>query len=147
MGADLYILKMEREKQYRGFEVSKDAVDAGYFRDCYNSNGLFSFLNANSGMKQQFSWWQLSDKKGWFDEDPEWGKVMNVNGAKKFLSILEKAQKKISAKADLYREDWNTKGKVKLTENQSKEYEEWLGFLISFLRLAIKQKSPIGWSV
>ena len=40
MGADLYIKKMDREKQYTDWDPR---VKLGYFRDCYNNYGLFNF--------------------------------------------------------------------------------------------------------
>jgi hypothetical protein len=170
MGADLYILKMDKEKQITGFEVSRRAVDVGYFRDCYNDYGLFPFINTNADMKEQFSWWQFSDNKSWFTETED-ERNMNVAGAKKFLRLVEKAQRNILKKKELYRESTDhdklhqlgkglpidkalapemfekAKVRTKLTDKEKKEMLEWLELLVSFLRLAVKKNSPIGWSV
>lgn len=52
MGADIYIKKLK--PPILGFELSDKAVELGYFRDAYNSRGLFSQLG--------ISWWQLMAK-------------------------------------------------------------------------------------
>lgn len=68
MGADLYIKNMDREPQYTGFEVSERAVDLGYFRDCYNSYGLFAVMS--EVFHKRFSWWLLVDnRKELFDKN------------------------------------------------------------------------------
>ena len=96
MGADLYIKNLPREAQYAGFEVSNDAVKAGYFRDCYNPSGLFWVLRDNLEEKD-LSWWRLSDKKDWFTQDKDRGRVMHIDGVKAFrrfvLSVRTKFNK------------------------------------------------------
>ena len=171
MGADLYIEKLEREGQSVGFELSKKAVDVGYFRDCYNSFGLFPFINMNSDLREQFSWWRFSDKKDWFRKTED-GSVMTISGAKKFLRLVGKAQKNIIKKKKLFRETVDHKRHAslskglpidealtlmmkfekaklitKLTNKEKTEMLDRLNLLIRFLRLAIKQKSTILWSV
>jgi hypothetical protein len=65
MGADLYIRNMPREPQVRGPEVSPEAVEVGYFRDCYNAHGLFAFLGEQTGECR--SWWRLLEERELFD--------------------------------------------------------------------------------
>ena len=163
MGADLYIEKLEREGQSVGFELSKKAVDVGYFRDCYNSFGLFPFINMNSDLREQFSWWQFSDKKNWFCKTED-GSVMTLSGAKKFLRLVRKAQKNIRKKRKLFREtvDYSKLRRLdltldsamdsatvitELTSEEKIEMLDRLNLLIRFLQLAVKQKSTILWSV
>jgi len=150
MGADLYIKNMDREKQYTGFEVSKSAVNKGYFRDCYNSYGLFGFLRNN--LNKEFSWWQFKDNKKWFDENGD----MEIKGAIEFKDMILEAKEKLKKKKYYCLkipnyDKWSSKKHVyntkKLTKKETKEYLEWLDLLIEFLALAIKQKSKIIWSV
>lgn len=159
MGADLYIKTMEREKQYRGFEVSKEAVDVGYFRDCYNPNGLMNFLRSN--VEGEFSWWKwANEKRGeWLRDDPDEGLIMTVKGAIEFRAEMLKARNKINAKEELRmrrdvfekRAGDTTKQFYEnydpMTEKEVKEYKDWLDLLIKFLSLAIDQESEIIWCV
>lgn len=140
MGADLYVEKLDRSKQYLGFEVSKKAVEAGYFRDCYNSGGLFAFLTTN--LNNTFSWWQFQNKK-WFDKEGD----MTVTGAKKFLKLMIKAKKDINLKDEFYLKNWEDNNLIKTNQNEVEYYKDWLDLLISFLELAINLKSKIIWSV
>lgn len=151
MGADLYIKNMEREAQYTGYEVSERAVNIGYFRDCYNPGGLFAFLTAN--LSETYSWWTFRKQfdKYFTDDDGDGDKDMNVEGCKEFLKIIMNAKSKIEKKDKLYLEEWSIDDpedkSVPLTEQQVKEYKEWLDLLIKFLNLAIEVKSPVIWSV
>lgn len=45
MAADLYINGIHKE--FEVFDGSIECVESGYFRDCYNSSGLFAFLRKN----------------------------------------------------------------------------------------------------
>lgn len=119
MGADLYIKKLDREKQYLGFEVSQKAVDSGYFRDCYNDGGLFAHLGTATG--EQFSWWAFDKNKAWFNKAHE----LNLTGQKSLLAKVVDAR--------VYVKD--------------KEYLKWTDLLIRFLETSIKLKSTIIWSV
>ena len=142
MGADLYIKKMPREPQYTGCEVSDKAVDVGYFRDCYNSGGLFAFLTSNTN--KEFSWWQLVDKKELFGMDGD----MHVNGARKFLKAILSAKKTLNKKKVFYLKAWDGKeDKTKLDKDAVKYYLDWLDLLIKFLELAIEKRSEIIFSV
>ncbi len=149
MGADLYIKKMKNKtKTYRAFENSDRAVKQGYFRDCYNPYGLFSFLRANT-QKNAWSWWHFSDKKEWFNNNRE----MTLQGSKAFKKKLLEAKEKINKKENLYldgvekNEDNVRDGYYPLNEKNKKEYIIWLNRLINFLDMAIEQKSTIIWSV
>jgi hypothetical protein len=120
MGADLYISKIPNEKRKGlGFEVSEKAVAAGYFRDCYNENGLFAHLSMVSGEK--FSWWQLSKNEDWFNRNGN----LKVLGAAELLRKIEVVRPMVS----------------------EKYYQEWCDLFIKFLKKAIKLKSSIVWSV
>ena len=151
MGADLYIKDLPREKQYLGFEVSKKAVDVGYFRDCYNSHGLFRFISSNA--TATFSWLEMARKKEWFNDSGE----MTLSGALKFLNTVMKAKRQIDQKQEFYLDvlDYanSTLGskpeyiREKLTAEESEEFIDWLDLLIRFLRLAIIKESNIIWSV
>ena len=160
MGADLYIEKMDRTSQYRGYEVSDAARDAGYFRDCYNKNGLFAFLSFNTN--QIFSWWQFSNKAKYFNKEgdlklkyiPEF--LVYVKRAEKFMLTskigyiqygkcyfgFEKQKGKVYEDEEGYRYK-----KVKLTQKQLKEYKDWYFGLIQFLEKAIELKSNIIWNI
>lgn len=142
MGADLYIDKLPKEAQIRGFEVSQDAVKAGYFRDCYNSGGLFAVLSA-SGVAD-LSWWQLSreHETDWFDQSGR----MTVKGANEFRQLLFVAKLKLQRTPTLYQMTYDGKC-TKLTGKARKEYVEWLDLLLKFLDLAIEKQSLILWSV
>ena len=150
MGADLYIKNMDREKQYTGFEVSKKAVNQRYFRDCYNSYGLFRFLSCN--LNKEFSWWQFRDNKEWFDKN---GNSMKIKGTIKFKDIFLEAKEKLKKKKyyclKIPNDKWSLKKQVydtkKLSKKEIKKFLDWLDLLIEFLSLAIEQKSKIIWSV
>ena len=137
MGADLYIKKMNRKNQYRGFEVSQEAVDVGYFRDCYNSGGLFAVLSAN--LDNEYSWWKLSaDKKEiWFDKNGD----LNEYGQIELLGMIEKAKSELQKKKEIFY-GCGENGKA-----DKKEYLGWCDLLINFLKLAIKKGSPVIWSI
>jgi len=136
---------MDRKSQHTGFEVSKRAVDSGYFRDCYNSYGLFNFLRTN--LNEEFSWWQFAGNKRWFDKDNN----MTVWGTIRFKRIFDSAKIELEALTDYYLDvhDFNTNKDIrkKLKKKEIKEYKDWLNLLISFLNLAIERKSKIIWSV
>jgi len=157
MGADLYVKDLPRKKQYRGFEVSQDAVNAGYFRDCYNSSGLFVWLSKNTDM--EFSWWQILDKHDdWFRQDTDDGCMMSVAGAKKFLKMLKLAEKQFVVRKKFYKvaesKMVSTLDEMKFedrleeqTKKETLEYFKWFGLLLQLVETAIKRKSEIIWSV
>lgn len=154
MGADLYVKDLPREPQCTGFEVSKKAVDIGYFRDCYNDSGLFPFINANT--THSLSWWRLRDRKEWFEKKGD-EEEMTVKGAKEFLGIIKDAKRQIEGRTSLREQTYNSvKSKTlgieaydnrKLTKKEITWYKTWLDLLIKFLELAIKENSNILWSV
>ena len=124
MGADLYIKDMERESQICGFEVSVDAVDNGYFRDCYNDSGLFAQLG--------LSWWETMDMEE-FKTNENW--EMNVEQLKEFKKYVNNAYLK-----------WLEESKDK-DEEYVCEYATWCGLLLRFLDKAISINSPVIFSV
>lgn len=138
MGADLYIKDMDREQQYRGFEVSPDAVDSGYFRDCYNEGGLFAQLG--------LSWWQLVGNAELglnVNEECE----MEPEQLKFFRTIVEDAYKKWAEKCKKQKTITVYKGQTKITPVYIKEYTDWYNLLIAFLDKAIELKSNVIFSV
>ncbi len=144
MGADLYIKKMDRNRQYTGFEVSERAVNLGYFRDCYNDVGLFSVISANLGVS--LSWWQTQDRKELFCKDGN----MSIAGCEKWLKELEPIIKQFKELSVLYDSNYSMKKRccekgIKI--KNIKEYHDWADNLINFLKLAIKKKSTVIWSV
>jgi hypothetical protein len=146
MGADLYIKNMPRDAQYTGFEVSKRAVEVGYFRDCYNPTGLFNFVGSNTRYKP--SWWQFHREQKWFDKFGD----MTVAGARKFLALARCWKVELSKRHEFWLDSWDQEGKnvgkqYAVTGGQIIEYFNWLDLLIAFLELAIKCKSKIEWSV
>lgn len=157
MGADLYIKDMDRESQYRGFEVSQDAVDVGYFRDCYNSGGLFAIMGATLG--ETISWWQFSKEQDMFREDEEEGLLMTVKGVKIWKEKMIPLLKQFMNRKVLYRKeyvgknfphDWhNPKShkKIRLEEKEVEEYHDWAKMLLNFIELAETHNSEIIWSV
>jgi len=76
---------------------------------------------------------------------------MTIKGAKEFLKLILDAKRKVMKKDILFLREWtndpNEKVTRALTIHDAKEYENWINLLISFLRLAIKNKSQIIWSV
>jgi hypothetical protein len=140
MGADLYIEKMDREKQYLGFEVSDKAVNAGYFRDCYNSGGLFAVMSKT--LNQTVSWWKMADEVGLnkkgilpFTKIQKW--------KEKMLLLIEEFKKQDT----LYYDDYVAKTKKKINKKEIKEYYNWADRLMKFINIAIEKKSGIIWSV
>lgn len=147
MGADLYIKKLPRKAQYRGFEVSDDARKAGYFRDCYNEGGLLAVISANTN--NNLSWWRTADRKELFSKARG---DMTVKGAKQWLSELQPIVAEFVNLPELHYLEYNVKtGKrdiVKpIEQSEVKEYRIWANGLIEFLELAISLKSQIIWSV
>lgn len=147
MGADLYITKLDRESQYTGFEVSRRAMQLGYFRDCYNDYGLFNFIRSNT--THNLSWWQLARNKNWFNNKGN----MTTAGAKEFLGIIQNAQDQLKNK-EVYKlevtdyENGESIEKIEeLKPDEVERFRDWLQLLIDFLQLAIKKKSTIIWSV
>jgi hypothetical protein len=149
MGADLYITKLDRKSQYLGFEVSKNAVNKGYFRDPYNNFGLFNFLNSNVHVVGvgAFSWWHFADRKDWFNRKGN----MTIEGAEEFYNLVSQAQQKIEKKRVFYLNIYDHKlgkdVKRELTKEEVKGFKEHLQLLVDYLQLAIKLKSTIIWSV
>lgn len=144
MGADLYIVKLDGTRTHGGFEVSEDAVNDGYFRDCYNSAGLFAVLSANTD--KSFSWWHTASRKELFAKNGN----MSVKGAKQLLSEIEPAVAELKSKKVLYYSEYDAEtrkaGKGKKIKD-IKEYHKWADLLVNFLKLAIEKKSEIVWSV
>jgi hypothetical protein len=139
MGADLYITKMDRRLQVRGFEVSQGAVDAGYFRDAYNSYGLFAVMS--QVLSKELSWWQTAKRKELFNKQNN----MTVDGVKKWaaeiIPLIDEFQKveKISVKTG--------KGIVNYAPDETQAVKEHALLLKRFLELAIAKKSTIIFSV
>lgn len=165
MGADLSIVKFKPTYVVGAFEASKKAVEeGGYFRDCYNSGGLFSILRCNTS--QNLSWWDFTDeakKNGWHNKK---NCNMKVVGLKMLLERVQKAVeefKSMKPSAIRYREiAIDKKGNFKKNKNgsfvydfhkfknskaQYSQYLEWGNNLITFLNKAIELKSPVVWSV
>jgi len=146
MGADLYIKKLS--PTYGAFEVSSRAVNSGYFRDCYNSYGLFARLSANTDIS--FSWWKTANRKELFLKNGN----MSVKGANIFLSEIKEAKKKLDLDNLRHREINGYKDNGEpvykyepMNEAEKKDFLEHLDLFIEFLELAIKEKSSIEWSV
>ena len=147
MGADLYIKKLPREVQYKHCGFSTEAVKDGYFRDCYNSGGLFAVMSANLG--RTFSWWQLVGRKDFgFNKNGE----LPAKNVKKFRNELVRDVEVFSRKKVLYYAEWDLqtgkdkRGK-KVSADEVKEYQEWANGLLLFLDVAIENKSSIIFSV
>jgi hypothetical protein len=153
MRANLYIEKLDREDQYRGFRVSDDAFEPGYFRDLYNGCGLLSFMWSN--LNRQFSWWIFSDTKEWFTKKGN----MTVEGAKEFRKILAEAIEELASREKhiLKVIDYKKSNglpvaefvyKAKRLKKGDSDFYLWrLYELIKFLDKAIKLGSEIIWSV
>ncbi len=153
MGADLYIKDLDREEQYTGFEVSERAVDLGYFRDCYNSYGLFAGISATL-KKDDISWWLTADREELFREDEEEGLVMTVEGVKQFYDEMKKLVDKYLKRKTLYIQDYvyDRKGGYsteyrKCNKKDTENFKEHARLFLRFLELAIKKNSEIVWSV
>jgi len=127
---------MDREKQHRGFEVSENAVNVGYFRDCYNSGGLFAVMNQLLGCK--LSWWQTVERDDLFETDTDGEQYMSVEGAKKWLAEIEPLLIQFQQLPAFRKEN---------DPVDSARYRKWAGLLLQFLRLAIEKESPILFSV
>ena len=141
MGADLYIKNMDRESQYRGFEVSDEAVAVGYFRDSYNNRGLFAVMS--STLNETVSWWKMAREVG-LNENYVLSLVEVKIWKKMILPLLEQFQKTNK----LYYKDYDdAKKKLIKDPKEIKEYHDWAGKLIRFIELAIEKKSGIIWSV
>jgi len=142
MGADLYIKNLDRQKQYTGFRTD---VEVGYFRDCYNSYGLFNFLRSN--LTEEYSWWAFNKKRGWFNRDRE----LTVKGAEKLLKLMESAKERLIGRGTYFLKIWNPDtdhdDTKKLSRDETIEYMTWLDQLIEFLHKAIELRSPVIWSV
>ena len=156
MGADLYIINMDRKKQYLGFEISQKAIDAGYFRDCYNDYGLFNYIRSNTSeeLKSKFSWWQMCDNKAWFNKSGN----MTTKGAIKFLQLVKKAKAEIDKKDEHILNIFDPEATkmnfrdmkyklLKLGKKEDEEFQKHLSFLIQFLVKSIELESNILWSV
>lgn len=141
MGADLYIKDMDREQQYRGFEVSKEARAAGYFRDAYNGSGLFAVMGATLGV--ELSWWQTADRPGLFDVNGN----MTVDGAIHWRAELAPLVERFCATTELKHRPFDLSESPDVPAEKVPFYHEWARGLIEFLDLAIERKSSIIWSV
>lgn len=148
MGADLTINKLYAKNSGTtgGFEVSDEAVEKGYFRDCYNEGGLFAVLSVNLG--KTYSWWQMNGRKGWFNKGD-----MTKKGIKAWLAEMTEARDKFLA---IEKPVWPggydiekrafTKGK-EMTLKDRGEYQAWIKRLVRFIEIAIETKDTIHWSV
>lgn len=142
MGADLYITKMDRKKQIRGFEVSQDAVDAGYFRDAYNSYGLFALMSHT--LNKTFSWWKLAGRKELFNKQGN----MTVKGVKVWAEEINPYLEEFINKNEYFYCDWQDKEKIKPVDKEDIPLiKEHALLLKNFIELAIKNKSTIIFSV
>jgi len=159
MGADLTIIG--RDSRHGAFEVSDRAVKNGYFRDAYNSYGLFGVLTATIPHKT-YSWWQFSTEgegKGFFDKDGN----LKPNGAKILLARMRDAKLYLENVPRLKREEmvWDDEAKkykrdkagnfvyetLELSPQDDKFTRHHLDLLIQFLDDAVKTNSSIEWSV
>jgi len=162
MGADLYIKNMDREAQYRGFEVSPDAVKAGYFRDCYNSFGLLGVVAATNcypesvdyNAKPYFSWWATyRTYQDWFRKDENDGLIMTVEGVKQWKKKILPELKQFLKANKIYHSECNIEDDrfvynlKELPVTDIEEYRNWAQLLIDFIDLAIKKDSEIIWAV
>jgi len=115
MGADLYIEKLEREKQYTGFKTD---VEAGYYRDSYNDYSILYRLG--------LSWWvdigEMIDKNIGTKHE---GKL-TPKQCKEFLEILEA-----------------NKWKLEEIEEDRKFFKEKYRLLKKFLNKAIELNSDV----
>ena len=140
MGADLYIEKMDREKQYRGFEVSDEAVNAGYFRDCYNNGGLFAVMSQT--LNETVSWWQMAKEVGLNKKG-----VLPLIKVKEWKETIFPLLEEFKKQTILYCDDYDSQKKKKVNTKENKEYYAWADKLMTFINLAIEKKSGIIWSV
>lgn len=164
MGADLYIKNMDRDSQIRGFEVSEDARQSGYFRDCYNHFGLFSTINACMKLDDDkcMSWWRLVDRKDLgFKTDEESDTILDVEGLRKlrseleptivgFVKFLGNSRNKPTHRVLDGKDEATGEYKfvpVPFKKGERKEYKEWAAGLLKMIDLAIKIESPIIFSV
>jgi hypothetical protein len=142
MGADLTLIKAKNPAG--GFEVSKKAVESGYFRDAYNSYGLFAVLSATLG--KTYSWWQFDSEateKGYFTKDRD----LNQKGITELLKRVKEAKKAIAKYEHLSFEDYESEQLQNLSSENDKFTREHLDLLIEFLENALKLNSNINWSV
>lgn len=162
MGADLTICKLEATAR-GGWEVSSEAVESGYFRDCYNPGGLFAFLTLNTG--KSFSWWQMtSENKHWFSKRDRRLMAKFVPEFKKKIASVEKKIDKMEVgyyKVGDYDPEyakieggefpqpwgWGTYKKKAMSKEDLEFYKKWYNNLIKFCDRAIELKSGIFWSV
>lgn len=115
MGADLYILALPSEPQIGGFEVSENAVNAGYFRDCYNKYGLFARLG--------LSWWRTYDNYKLGENDSK----MKPEQIPQFRAEIVAAWKKARIKDREYREWYTLLIKfLDLAESLNSEIDFWV---------------------
>ena len=143
MGADLYIKKMPRAKQMKYVWSRNIAVKHGYFRDCYNSYGLFAVVNATLGTK--LCWETLFKDKDLFK-----GSVMKIRGVRAWLLEIKPTIFKFMQAEKMYHMEYeydNNKELVcvhkELDQNKVSNYREWALTLIKFIDLAIEKKSQI----
>ena len=128
MGADLYIEKMERNKQYTDWRTG---VDVGYFRDSYNDSNLLNQLD--------LSYWTLDrEHPEWFEEDEQFGNDnLTSTGARKLLKEIQSRRHMLEGTFV----EWSDEGK------DFKYFPEKFDDLVAFLTKAIELDSSIIWSV
>ena len=148
MGADLYIKKLYEKNKNKTvwLEVSDKAVEGGYFRDCYNSGGLFAILSLN--LDKTISWWQTKGREGWFKQGD-----MTKKGLKAWLKEMKEIRDQFLAINNPYdagEYDFDKgaylNGK-EMTIVERDEYREWIKRLVRFIEIAIENKTTIYWSV
>ena len=151
MGADLYIKTMPRDAQYRGFEVSIDAVEVGYFRDAYNGWGLFAVMSHT--LRKEMSWWKIANnRKELFEECPNEGLVMTSEGVKQFWAEMQLIVRRFIKKKTYYRGEYQGRGKpfkrIQIRKQDDiKAIREHAELFARFHILACELCSPVIWSV
>jgi hypothetical protein len=150
MGADLTINRLyEKNKETTGgLEASDEAVEKGYFRDCYNGGGLFAVLSLNLG--KTISWWQMRQNKGWFSESK---RDMTKKGMKAWLKEMTEIRDQFLAinnpydtgEYDLDKHAYLNGKEMTIVERD--EYRAWIKRLVRFIEIAIETEDTIHWSV
>jgi len=150
MGADLYIQSLPDKTRRGGFEVSEEAVKSGYFRDCYNSWGLFAIMSSTLG--ETISWWQISDRKEWFKRNDD-GLFMTPEGCKAFFKWIKPKLEKFIKSPTLYRDEYRgtwDDGPTKVKIGKKKDIQDVKNhaeLFLKFYRYACELGSSVRWSV
>lgn len=153
MGADLYIENLPYGVK-RYYDISEKAVESGYFRDWYGSFGLFAVMT--STLNEQFSWWKISDKREWFNDEndrEENGTRMTPEGCKLFLEwIKPKLEQFINTKRltrKVYLKRWEDgPTTIKITkEDDINNVKNHAKLFLKFCQYACEANSYVLWSV